>query len=473
MAQPLATLLPLRSWWEVPYVWAGTKVYDWLAGAKRFVPPSRLVSAAEALRRFPSLSPAGLAAAIVYYDGSQNDTRMNLMIALTAAQAGAAAANYCAVASVAKDAASGAASGVTVVDALAPPGSPAAAPFAIRARAVVNATGCFGDALRALDAPGTPPLIQGAAGVHLILPAEYCPADLGLIIPRTRDGRVLFLLPWEGRALAGTTDAPCAISAAPRPAEADIEFILGELREHLARPVPRSDVLAAWSGIRPLLKDPAAPPGATGTAALSRTHVVDVSASGMVSVLGGKWTTYRRMAQDAVDAVGGVLRRGAAALPPSVTAPLQLLGADRDRRVCGGDFGALAAALADAPHGFPADVAAHLAGSYGTRALGVAAVAATTPALRERLAPGYPYIAAEALYGVSHECACSVEDVLARRTRLAYLDAGAARGAVAGVAALMARARGWGEGERARQEAAAHAFLDTMDGPAGSGPGKR
>jgi len=234
---------------------------------------------------------------------------------------------------VAKDAASGAAAGVTVVDALAPPGSPAAAPFAVRARAVVNATGCFGDAMRALDDARAAPLIQGAAGVHLMLPAEYCPRELGLIIPRTRDGRVLFFLPWEGATLCGTTDAPCDISMEPRPLEEDVAFILEEANRFLSRPVRRSDVRAAWSGVRPLIVDPAhaaarKPGEKVPSSALVRTHVVEVSASGMVSILGGKWTTYRRMAQDAVDAAA----RAVAGLPtptPSVTQRMQVLGADR------------------------------------------------------------------------------------------------------------------------------------------------
>ena len=464
MAQPQATLLPLHSWWEIPYIWAGTKVYDWLAGSKRFVPPSYFISASEALYQFPMLSTKGLKGAIVYYDGRHNDSRMNLIIALTAVQAGAAAANYTAVTGVLKDARGGAA-GVAVKDLLT------GATYDIRARAVVNATGCFGDAMRALDAPSAQPLIQGASGVHIILPDHFSPDKMGLIIPKTRDGRVLFVLPWEGSTIAGTTDAPCDISPAPRPTEEDIGFILEELNLYLSRPVRRSDVKAAWSGIRPLIRDPKAPPGATGTASLSRTHVVETSASGMVSVLGGKWTTYRRMAQDAVDAVGAAVPPLRPALRPSVTADLQLLGADREGVVCHKKYHRIPVTLRELYH-LDNETARHLAANYGTRALSVAELIAASPALGARLHPRYPIVAAEVVFAVQQELACTVVDVLSRRTRLAFLNAAAARANVGKVAGAMGELLGWSAQERARQEGEAHAFLDTMDGPGAAGKGQ-
>jgi glycerol-3-phosphate dehydrogenase len=318
-AQPLAMLIPLYTWWEIPYMWAGAKVYDWLAGSARAVPHSYFVSAAEVHQQFPMLRTDGLKGGIVYYDGRHNDTRMNLMVALTAAQAGAVLANYTEVTAVLKDSA-GRARGVAVRDVRTGDA------FNVRAKAVVNATGCFGDALRALDDPRAEPLILGAAGVHVILPDHFSPDRMGLIVPKTRDGRVLFLLPWEGSTIAGTTDAPAPISMEPRATEDDVAFILAETNRYLSRPVKRADVKAAWSGIRPLIKDPAAPPGTT--AAVSRSHVVTASASGMVSVLGGKWTTYRRMAQDAVDELAKVVR-DLPAVGPSVTQKMQVLGADR------------------------------------------------------------------------------------------------------------------------------------------------
>ena len=449
MASPLATLIPIYTWWEVPYVWLGTKVYDLLAGSSRFVPASSYISPDEALHQFPMLRREGLKGGIVYYDGRHNDTRMNLMIALTAAQCGAAMANYVTVEGVLKDGA-GRAKGVAVRD-----GETGRA-FSIRARAVVNATGCFGDALRRLDDPAAPPIIQGAAGVHIILPDHFSPDNMGLIVPKTKDGRVLFLLPWEGSTICGTTDAPCDISMAPRALEEDIAFILEESNRYLSRPAKRSDVRAAWSGIRPLIKDPKAP----SSAQMARSHVVEVAGSGMVSILGGKWTTYRRMAQDAVDAVAAAVP----ALPrpsPSVTQRMQLLGADRAGVVYNKKYHRIPVTLRES-YGLDKEVAKHLAANYGTRALQVAELARGDPALGARLCARFPYIAAEVVFAVEHEYAVRAVDVLARRTRLAFLNAAEAAEAAPAVLRIMAPLLGWGA-ERVREEGERVAeFLATM-----------
>lgn len=333
MAHPLATLIPVYTWWELPYMWAGAKVYDLIAGARRAVPSAYYVSREEALFQFPMLSQEGLKGGIVYYDGQHNDTRMNLMIALTASQAGAAIANYTEVMDISKDAA-GRSTGVAVRDVS---GTTPGKPFTIRAKTVVNATGCFGDAVRTLDNANAVPLIQGASGVHLILPDHFSPDNMGLIIPKTTDGRVLFFLPWEGSTICGTTDSPAGIEMEPKPTEEEVNFIIEESNRFLNRKIKREDVKAAWSGIRPLIKDPAklklGPDGKpAGTSQLTRSHIVEVSPSGMVSILGGKWTTYRRMAEEAVDALSHLPDAKARGLPdikPSVTLSMQLMGADR------------------------------------------------------------------------------------------------------------------------------------------------
>lgn len=469
MARPLATLIPIFTWWEVPYVWLGTKVYDFLAGSRRFVPASHFISADEAMFQFPMLRPGGLKGGIVYYDGCHNDTRMNLMIVLTAAQCGAATANYVGVEGILKDGA-GRARGVAVRDGLT------GRAFAVRARGVVNATGCFGDAVRAMDRPEAPPLIQGAAGVHIILPDHFSPQSMGLIVPKTRDGRVLFFLPWEGSTICGTTDAPCDITAEPRPYEEDVAFILDEANRFLSRPVRRSDVRAAWSGIRPLILDPAKaaaqrPGEKVPSSALARTHVVEVSPSGMVSILGGKWTTYRRMAQDAVDAAAAAV----AGLPtptPSVTQGLQLLGADRAGVVYNKNYHRIPVTLRES-YGMDKEVAAHLAANYGTRALQVAEIAkagvlcggasaAPHAGLGGRISPRFPVIFAEVVFAVQHEYAVHAVDVLARRTRLAFLNAAEAGRVAPEVIGVMGACLGWST-ERKREEAEeVKRFLETM-----------
>jgi len=471
MAKPMATLVPISSWWEIPYVWMGTKVYDAIAGDSG-VPGSYYISRADALASFPGLNPDTLKAGIVYHDGTQNDSRMNIMIAATAERAGATLANYCGVGAVLKDATTGRARGVQAVDSLT------GARFSVRGKTVVNATGCFGDALRLMDTPSAAPLIQGSAGVHIMLPRGVCPRDLGLIVPKTRDGRVLFILPWEGHTLAGTTDSSCAISTAPLPAAQDVAFILSECNRYLSTPLDATSVLSAWSGIRPLIKDPSAEArGLKGTAGLSRTHVIEVSPTGMLSILGGKWTTYRRMAEEAIDRLANE-NPGVITPTRSVTSRARVLGAMEG----GGGTAApaeqehLAALLTQSPYSLPKDVAAHLVGNYGDRAELVGRIVCGSGDARDfwgrrfssRLSPHHPFIAAEVVYAVRCEYALSIEDVLARRTRLAFLDTEAAQMAVDPVGALMAEILGWSEERRAQEIASALSFLDTMHSEPGA-----
>lgn len=461
MASALPIIIPVYEAWRLPYVWLGAKAYDAVAAlaggvAGGGLPGSHFMSASAALHAFPMLAPEGLKGAVVYFDGIHNDSRMNMAIALTAAQAGASIANYVGVLAVTHDEASGAANGVAVRDALT------GEEWVVRARAVVNATGAFGDAVRALDDAAAPPLIVGASGTHLILPDHFSPERMGLIVPRTRDGRVLFFLPWEGMTIVGTTDAPAAVEALPRPSDAEARFLLDEANRYLARKLTSADVRAAWTGIRPLIKDPAKL--AAGTAALSRHHVVEVSKkTGLVSVLGGKWTTYRRMAEDAVDALARAQRLE---LPPSRTAAMQLIGADRAGIVVNRHYDRIPVTLRET-FGLDKEVARHLARNYGTRALSVAQLAAASPggAGAARLCRRHPVIAAEVLFAVQQEYALTAVDVLARRTRLAFLDAAAAREALPAVIDIMAPALGWSAARRREEAAAAADFLDGMITP--------
>ena len=449
----MATLIPIYTWWEIPYMWAGTKVYDLVAGSHRFVPSAYFISADEARQQFPMLNTDGLKGGIVYYDGRHNDTRMNLMIALTAAQEGAALGNYVAVESVLKDK-DGRAAGVSARD------IETGKTITIRAKSVVNATGCFGDAMRTMDTPSAIPLILGAAGVHVILPDHFSPDRMGLIIPKTRDGRVLFLLPWEGSTIAGTTDEPCEISMSPRAKEEDITFIISEANRFLTTPIKRSDVKAAWSGIRPLIKDPKKLAAGSGSAQLTRSHIVETSPSGMVSILGGKWTTYRRMAQDAVDELAKTVK-DLPAVGPSVTQKSQVLGADRAGVVVHRRYDRITVTLRET-YGFEKGIAAHLMSNYGTRALQVAEIANATPALRERLSLRYPFIKAEVVFAAEHEYATTIVDVLARRTRIAFLNANEAEAVIPVIADIMAPILNWSSSKKTAQIAAAKEFLKGM-----------
>lgn len=435
LAQPLALATPAYSWWQLPYIYAGLKLYDLLSG-RMGIGGSRLIGAREALRRFPTLRAQGLKGAVVYHDGQFNDIRMAMALVLTARQYGAAAVNYVAVEDLAKDE-SGRITGATVEDRLS------GERFAIRAKAVVNATGPFADAVCRMDDPAAEPILKGAAGAHIILDRDKIPLEIGLLIPRTDDGRVLFMLPWEGHVIVGTTDEPCEIVEKPVAPQADIAYLLDYVRRYFTSDVGEGDVKAAWSGIRPLVFDPAA----KGTAELAREHVIIESPSGLITVCGGKWTIYRLMAEHAVDRA--VAAAGLAPARGCVTHEMRLAGS-------AGFTPDLGSAIA-ARHGLPSDIAQNLAHSYGDRAGGVLESAPGHGA--SRLAPGHPFIEAEVVHAVREEQAVHARDVLIRRMTLALTDTAAAQGAVGRVVELMAAELGWDAARQAAEREDARASI--------------
>jgi glycerol-3-phosphate dehydrogenase len=279
-----------------------------------------------------------------------------------------------------------------------------------------------------MDNPDAPAIISASSGVHIVLDKHFAPPDTGLMIPQTEDGRVLFVLPWEDHALVGTTDEPAEITEHPRPLEVEIDYLLRHLGRYFNLQVKRSDVRAAWSGLRPLVSDPAA----ADTAELARDHVIEVSTAGLLTIAGGKWTTYRKMAQDTVDQA----LRSFGLEPPRPacqTMQLPILGsAGHDQR------GALELARS---YGFDEDIAAYLNRTYGDQATHVARLAAT--GYGARLVEGHPILEAEIVYAARFELAERVIDVLARRTPLALLDTAAARQAAPRVLDLMAGELGW------------------------------
>lgn len=403
--------------------------------------------------RFPMLNPDGLKGAVVYYDGMHNDTRMNLMIALTAAQHGAAIANHVKVLGIEHNK-EGKACGVKVRD------EASGEAWTIRARAVVNATGPFADAIRQMDVPECKERIVPAGGVHIILPDHCSPEDHGLIVPATKDGRVLFFLPWEGATLCGTTDSVTDLTMLPQPTEKEISFIMEEANRFLNTKVSRHNVKAAWSGIRPLVRDFEA----KDTKSFSRNHVVEVSPTGMVSIMGGKWTTYRKMAQDTMDKVLQTVPRIAEKRPvrPSCTLHMQFLGADRAGIVVGQKFDRITITLRE-KYGFHKDVAEHLLRNYGTRALQVAELGERDRDLRNRMTRRWPFIAGEVVFAMRQEYAISAVDVIARRLRLAFLDTETSLKVLDKVLDIMQKEAEWTTARRAEEEAKAKEFLATMN----------
>lgn len=472
----LPIMIPLQHWWQAPYFWAGTKAYDFLAGSEG-IETSYFLTRSKALAAFPMLKKDNLVGALVYYDGAHNDSRMNISLATTAALYGATVVNHMEVTALNKNA-EGKLCGAVCKDLDAEANGKPAAPVRIRAKGIINATGPFSDAIRKLDEPQVKEIVAPSSGVHVILPGYYSPQKMGLIDPSTSDGRVIFFLPWQGNTIAGTTDAPCEIKQNPQPGEDEINWILDEIKGYLAPDinVRRGDVLAAWSGIRPLVKDP----NAKNTESLVRNHLVTMSDSGLLTCAGGKWTTYRQMAEDAVDeaikqfklTTRPITERAHISGTEMIddAAPLDGTCQTHQVRLVGAHGYSKTLFINLIQHfGIETDVAKHLAESYGDRAWTVAALGSPTeerfPVRGNRISSLYPYIDGEVRYACRHELAHSAVDVIARRTRLAFLNAQAALEALPGVIDLMAEELNWSNKRKEFEFTNAVQFLASMGLP--------
>lgn len=472
----LPIMIPIQHWWQAPYFWAGTKFYDFLAGSEG-IETSYFMTRSKALDAFPMLKKDDLVGALVYYDGAHNDSRMNINIATTAALYGATCVNYMEVTGLQKNA-EGKLCGATCKDLVAERNGKPAAPINIRAKGIINATGPFCDAVRKLDDQQVKEIVAPSSGVHVILPGYYSPQKMGLIDPSTSDGRVIFFLPWQGNTIAGTTDTPCEIKQNPQPGEDEINWILSEIKGYLAPDinVRRGDVLAAWSGIRPLVKDP----NAKNTESLVRNHLVTVSDSGLLTCAGGKWTTYRQMAEDAVDEAIKQFKLQTKPITERAhisgtemiddAAPLDGKCQTHQVRLAGAHGYSKTLFINLIQHfGIETEVAKHLAEAYGDRAWTVAALGSSRedrfPARGKRISPLYPYIDGEVRYAVRHELAQTAVDVLARRTRLAFLNSQAALEAAPGVIDLMAEELGWDSNRKTLEFERTVQFLASMGLP--------
>lgn len=409
----LGFLLPLYRWGEVPYYYVGLKAYDVLAG-RSGVPASMLLSRNATLERAPDLRAAQLHGSIRYFDGRFDDARLALALARTALDWGATVVNY--VRAQRLLSAAGRTVGALVRD------EESGREYEVRARVVINATGIFVDELRGLDDAAAKPVLAHSRGSHLVFARDMFRGDDALLVPKTKDGRVLFAVPWQDHVVVGTTDVPVTGAELDvSPTDAEIDFIVAEVNVYLQRPVARREALAAFAGLRPLVSGKAAT-----TAKLSREHFIEVARSGLVSIAGGKWTTYRKMAEDVVDAAA---TSAGLASAPSRTAVLALHGSPGPDNV-----------VAGVPY-------AH----YGRDRAELVALEAGDPALAQRLDPRLPYTRAEVVYAARCELARTVDDVLARRTRALFLNIDASRAAAPEVAALLAAELGRDEAWQRRE----------------------
>ena len=396
-----AFIVPSYDWWEAPFYGLGLKLYNILSGKYGFG-PSQMLSREATLQRLPTINRNGLRGGVVYYDGQFDDARLLINMVATAAEQGATLINYCRVTGVTKD-------GDGFVNGVAARDEESGREFAATGKVVINATGPFTDALRRLADPAVQPMISPSQGVHLVFDRSFLPGDSAIMVPHTSDGRVMFAIPWHGHTLVGTTDTAIPEpTLEPSPMEEEIEFILQTAGRYLHKAPSRRDVLSVFTGIRPLVKAG----DASNTAALSRDHTIQIDASGLLNIAGGKWTTYRNMAEDCVDhaAILGRLAEKAC-----VTKQLNI-------------------------HGFrrPAQKFGHLS-FYGSDAPAIQELMRREPELAQPLTGALPYVGAEVVWAVRSEMARTVEDVLCRRTRALFLNVKAALEAAPKVASLMAR----------------------------------
>ena len=401
-------LIPNYDWWDGPFYTVGLKVYDMMAG-KLGLGPSIHIDKETTLKHIPNLQEEGLRGGVIYHDGQFDDARLAISLAQTITDNRGFVVNYMKVTGLIKSS-DGMVTGVKVID------QETRKEYQIKAKAVVNATGVFVDQVNLLDDPLSKPLVVPSQGVHLVLDKSFLQSDYAIMIPKTSDGRVLFAVPWHGKVVVGTTDTPVKeASLEPRALDEEIEFILNNAAQYLAKSPTRADVKSVFAGLRPL----AAPQDeAEETKEISRSHKIIVSNSGMITIIGGKWTTYRQMGEDIIDKailIGGLEERSCDTKNMPVHGYIKNVNRKDHLYVFGSDIPKIKTLIA------------------------------TNPELDELLDERLPYKKVEVIWGVREEMARTVEDILARRTRALFLDAIASIEMAPTVAWLMAEELGYDE----------------------------
>ena len=404
LVRSLSFVVPNYKWWEGPYYGIGMKVYDLLAGRQNFG-RSQHLSRQETLTQLPTIEPEGLRGGVQYYDGQFDDARMAINMAQTAVEHGAVTLNYMKATDLTKT--------NGTVDGVAAQCQETGQEFSIDARSVINATGIFTDTIRQMDDPEASTTLRPSRGTHIVLDRSFLPGESAIMVPETDDGRVLFAIPWNDRVVVGTTEAAVdEVSLEPQPNPEELRFLIEHAQRYLASDPGPEDVLSVFSGIRPLVARPDS--AGDDTAEISRKHQLNISDSGLVTISGGKWTTYRKMAEDTINEA--------------------VLDADLEQRP---------SRTRDLPlHGWHEDPKQfeHLA-FYGSDAAPLLELMEKCPELREPLDDRLPIRGAQVVWAARHEMARTVEDVLSRRTRCLLLDAKASIDAAPKVAQLLAEER--------------------------------
>jgi glycerol-3-phosphate dehydrogenase len=396
-------IVPNYKWWEGPYYGIGLKVYDWMSG-RLGLGPSEFLSKEETIASAPTLEAEGLKGSVLYHDGQFDDARLAINLAQTAVDNGATLINYCKATHFTKTA--NRITGVHIRDILN------GKDYEIKAKVVINATGVFTDTVLKMDDAKSQDIIAPSQGVHIVLDKEFLPSDTAIMVPHTDDGRVLFAVPWHNKIIIGTTDTPINEHTAkslsePVAFEEEIDFILNQIGKYLTHTPTRKNIKSVFAGLRPLVKG-----DSKKTAELSRDHLIMVSDSGLITITGGKWTTYRHMAEDAINTA---IKKANLEDRPCVTYNLKIHGAKENT-----DF--------NKPLYY-----------YGSDTVKIQELVKKDPSLSEHIHAALPYIKAEIVWAVQNEMCMTVEDALARRTRALLLDARAAIESATLVATLMAK----------------------------------
>ena len=397
-------VIPNYKWWENSFYGIGLKVYDWMAGSLG-LGPSKFLTKEETVALAPNLDEDGLRGGVLYHDGQFDDARLAIHLAMTAADHGAVAINYMSVEGLMK--ADGKVCGVIAKDQLKEASSGSAF-YEIKAKAVINATGIFSDSIAKMDDPKAQPLISHSQGIHLVFDKAFLLSDTAIMIPRTDDGRVLFAVPWHNKIIVGTTDTPVsAASEEPIAMKKEIEFVMQHIHRYLKKDPSYDDVRSVFAGLRPLVKS-----NTKITSAISRDHHISISDSELISITGGKWTTYRKMAEDVMEIA---IHKAGMSEKECVTKNLHIHGYKENN-----DY--------TKPLYY-----------YGTDEEAIKDLIKKDNSLSELIHPSLPYIKAEIVWAVQNEMCMTLEDALARRTRALLLDAKAAMESASVVAMIMSK----------------------------------
>lgn len=420
LTRKLEFLVPSYHWLDAAYFDIGLKVYDWLAGSGR-IAPSEYLSQEQTLKRMPGLNREGLVGSVAYADGQFDDARYNIALVQTFRVAGGNALNYARVTDFQREA-NGKIAGVAVADQVTGDS------FAVNTKAVVNATGPVSDAIRQLASPALHKRMRPSKGAHILLPLDVFPTEDALLIPKTEDGRVLFVIPWGGRLLVGTTEQEVSPETELFVTREDVEYLLRHLNQYLSRTVTHNEIVSGFAGARPLVSSG----DGRDTKKLARDDVIEVEpVSGLISIMGGKWTTHRAMAEDTISRVGETL---------GIT---RTDSRTRNHVLYGGEGFTNDYWEKLSQYKLPETAARHLSSKFGTAAEKVMSLTNDDESLLQPIIAGYPAIQAEVVYSVRHEMASTIEDVLARRIGLQLFSWRDAIKAAPIVGGLLAKEIGW------------------------------